>query len=334
MLQLSFFRYFVLNALLSAMSLALADGGGYALRAVSAGESLGSIANRYNISVNTLMEFNEFESATIYPGDIIRVPFSDATGGFIEAAPTPPPGFRLHVLAPGETISSVMEAYDLSLEALVGANPDISSLDRLPVGLELLIPPAAGLVITLEEGQSVLDLIKTYNVSPVDLVKVNQLESPEDLQPGTMVFLPGVRPIQVLERLAKVRELENTYIWPVSGRITSYFGRRNLGLGTSGFHRGLDIALPQGQSVVAARSGTVSFAGYQGNYGYLVKISHPGGTETRYAHNSRLLVSPGQYVRQGEVIALVGSTGLSTGPHVHFEIREQGTAIDPLSYLR
>ncbi|HEX7023121.1 MAG TPA: LysM peptidoglycan-binding domain-containing M23 family metallopeptidase [Trueperaceae bacterium] len=308
--------------------------GGYAIRTVQPGDSLGSIANLYNMSVEELADFNQLDTTLIHPGDVLRVPFVEARGGAAERAPKPPPGFHLHVLAPGETISSLTETYGISLEAIVGANPDISSLDMLPVGLELLIPPGEGLVVTLEPGQSVLDIVKAYGVSPMAIAKANDIDSPGDLQPGEMLFLPGVKPVAAMDRLAKVREMENRYIWPVHGRLTSYFGRRHLGMGTSNFHKGLDIAAPYGTPVRAARTGTVVYAGWSNaGYGNMVEIRHFGGAETLYGHFSKILVHVGQRVNQGEVIGRVGSTGISTGPHVHFEVHEGGRAYDPLSYL-
>lgn len=313
-------------------SVALASG--YAIRTVQAGESLGSIANLYHVSVESLMGYNGLTSPTIHPGDVLKIPYVEARGGAAEAAPTPPPGFRLHELSAGETISSLMSTYDLSLEAIVGANPDISSLDMLPAGLELLIPPGEGLVITLGSDQTVLDIVEIYGISPVVLAEANNLHSPADVAPGSMLFLPGVQPVASLDRLAKVRELANRYIWPVHGRLTSYFGRRNLGMGTSSFHRGTDIAAPYGTPVGAARSGTVTYAGWSNRgYGNLVKVRHFGGYETWYGHFSQISVSVGQHVNQGDVVGHIGSTGISTGPHLHFELHEHGHAIDPLTYL-
>lgn len=307
---------------------------GYALREVVAGDSLGRIAERYRVEVAVLRELNELGDDLIHPGQLLRVPIGDATGGLVEAAPAPPPGFRRHSLAQGETLSSIADRYGLGLEALVGANPDLSSLDRIPVGVELLIPDRYGLVVTFEDGASLIDLARRYGVDPVAVVEANGLRSPLDLRAGMLVFLPGVRPDEALERLARVRELENIYIWPLHGRITSYFGRRNLGLGTSSFHRGLDIAAPRGTPIVAARSGTVTFAGWSSQgYGYMVKIRHFGGEETWYAHQSEIFVEVGDAVRQGDVIGRVGSTGISTGPHLHFELHRRGEALDPLGEL-
>lgn len=319
----------------AAACLAVGTAQGYAVVVVQPGDALGSIAQRYGIGVEALSEANGLAGNLIRPGDVLNVPLQEARGGLAEPAPAPPPGFRRHTLATGETLSSVTSLYDLTITALVGANPDLSSLDRLPVGVELLIPPGEGLLVGLEYGVDLMDLLAAYGADPVAVARANQLRSPFDLRPGMLLFLPGVEPTAALERLAAVRELENTYVWPLHGRLTSYFGRRNLGLGTSTFHRGLDIAAPTGSTIVAARSGTVTFAGWstQG-YGNLVKIRHAGRAETWYAHASRVLVRVGQSVSQGEPIALVGSTGISTGPHLHLEIHVGGRAIDPLGELR
>ncbi len=117
-------------------------------------------------------------------------------------------------------------------------------------------------------------------------------------------------------------------IWPVDGPVTSGFGWR-----WGRMHQGIDIAVPTGTSVRASASGTVIHSGWLGGYGNLVVVDHGNGLATAYAHNSVLLVSVGQGVAQGETVALSGSTGNSTGPHVHFEVRVNGVAVDPLLYL-
>ena len=120
--------------------------------------------------------------------------------------------------------------------------------------------------------------------------------------------------------------------WPCRGRVTSPFGDREL-FGEDDFHRGTDIAVPLGTEIHAAANGTVSFAGEKGTYGNLVQIDHGNGYVTCYAHCSEISVTPGQWVDQGQTIALAGSTGRSTGPHCHFEIRWQGEPFDPQSCL-
>lgn len=124
-------------------------------------------------------------------------------------------------------------------------------------------------------------------------------------------------------------------MWPVSGgRITSYFGGRSDPFeGRSKFHEGLDIAADEGKSIRASADGTVVYASYMSGYGNAVIINHGRNLSTLYGHSSRILVKEGQKVKKGDVIAKVGSTGRSTGPHLHFEIRVGGQAVDPQKYL-
>lgn len=122
------------------------------------------------------------------------------------------------------------------------------------------------------------------------------------------------------------------FLWPVQGTITSPFGYRYI-FGETNFHRGLDIAAPMGTAINAAADGTVTFAGVRGTYGNLVVITHDNGFVTYYAHCSKILVEVGDEVTQGTPVAAVGSTGRSTGPHCHFEVRYENEPIDPLFYL-
>ena len=119
-------------------------------------------------------------------------------------------------------------------------------------------------------------------------------------------------------------------IWPTSVTyISSPFGWRG-----AGWHTGIDLAGPQGSPIYAYKTGKVIFSGWGNSYGYLVKIDHGNGVATWYAHSSKLLVKAGDTVTQGQTIALVGTTGNSTGPHLHFEIRINGTAVNPYPYIK
>ncbi len=123
-------------------------------------------------------------------------------------------------------------------------------------------------------------------------------------------------------------------IWPVSGAVTSGFGWRNSPWEDgSEFHPGIDIAAGIGTPVVATADGEVEKTGWSGGYGNIVQINHGNGIETIYGHNSRIAVSVGQSVKKGQVISYAGSTGRSTGPHVHYEVRVNGTAVDPIKFL-
>ncbi len=129
-------------------------------------------------------------------------------------------------------------------------------------------------------------------------------------------------------------EAVETVLWPVSGRISDRFGlRRHPILGVERMHNGLDIAAPEGTPVRAAADGRVTFAGWKEGYGYFVEIDHGDGLVTRYGHNRENSVEVGQRVARGQIIAKVGSTGLSTGPHVHFEVVRNGRPTDPLALL-
>lgn len=122
--------------------------------------------------------------------------------------------------------------------------------------------------------------------------------------------------------------------WPASGEITSPFGYRTHPIwGTTIYHAGIDIGVDEGVPVHAADGGTVVWSGWMGGYGYAVVIDHGNGLSTLYGHNSELVVSEGEAVGKGQVIAYAGSTGNSTGPHVHFEVRVNGDPVDPMGYL-
>ena len=143
------------------------------------------------------------------------------------------------------------------------------------------------------------------------------------IQPAVdKVVVKGTQATQVASRGGRSTGRLN---WPVTGSISQSYGGR---------HTGIDIAGPTGSSIRAADGGTVSFAGWQGGYGNFVIVKHSDGLVTRYAHCSKILVSSGQSVSQGQTIATRGSTGNSTGPHLHFEVMQNGSFRNPLSYLR
>ena len=137
---------------------------------------------------------------------------------------------------------------------------------------------------------------------------------------------------KIVERGTKIPP---TYIKPLSGgRLSSTYGRRKAPTkGASSFHKGTDWATPVGTAVVASAYGTVAKAGWGSGYGYVVYINHADGRQTRYAHLSKVLVKPGQVVAQGQKIALSGNTGVSSGPHLHFEILINGSQVNALKYL-
>ena len=147
------------------------------------------------------------------------------------------------------------------------------------------------------------------------------------------------RQLGVLESLISTRNLSRQIVpggRPVmQGWISSYFGHRaDPFTGRRAFHRGIDFAGPSGAEVVAVASGVVTYSKERFGYGKVVEINHGNGYVTRYAHNQRVLVAPGDTIQKGQPIALIGSTGRSTGPHLHFEVLKQGRAVDPMSFVK
>jgi murein DD-endopeptidase MepM/ murein hydrolase activator NlpD len=213
---------------------------------------------------------------------------------------------RLHVIRPGETLSEIAAAYGLSVDALRRGNR-LSPTGHLLVGETLRIPTAGTPAITESQPPSA-----SSEVALLLALQRHVERSPQ-------------APLKT----------RHGFIWPVEGQLTSPFGEREHAMGGGGaqFHAGIDLSVPPGTPVQAAQEGTVAFAGYNGAYGKVVKLEHADGFSTLYAHNSRLLVYVGQAIAAGQVICLSGSSGRSTGPHLHFEVHKDGWPVDPLPYL-
>jgi murein DD-endopeptidase MepM/ murein hydrolase activator NlpD len=220
----------------------------------------------------------------------------------------PHPRERLHVIRPGETLSEIADAYGLSIDALRRSNR-LSPTGHLIVGETLRIPTTAGTAASTESRPS-----SAASEAALRLALQRYFERPPEAALTT----------------------RQGFSWPVAGQLTSPFGEREPAMGGGGaqFHAGLDISVPPGTPVQAAQAGTVAFAGYNGAYGKVVKLEHANGFSTLYAHNSRLLVYVGQTIQAGQVICLSGSSGRSTGPHLHFEVHKDGWPVDPLPYLK
>jgi murein DD-endopeptidase MepM/ murein hydrolase activator NlpD len=188
----------------------------------------------------------------------------------------------------------------------------------------------------VEAGDTVTGISERFDVPLDDIVELNGLVDPDRLEVGQRLFLYGVEEVvRRLPRKAKPpvsRPTEDlpAFAWPMNeGIVSSGFGER-----WGRPHKGIDIAAAEGTPIYAAADGEVVFAEVSdGGYGKLVILEHRGKCLTVYAHNSRILVDEGQTVRQGAPIAEVGSTGRSTGPHLHFEIRIDAEAVDPLIHL-
>jgi murein DD-endopeptidase MepM/ murein hydrolase activator NlpD len=187
------------------------------------------------------------------------------------------------------------------------------------------------------KGEKLESIAELYQAKPEDLKKENGISWWHGLKVGDVLFIPGAKPSRMDEKWRSYFSHRGFFGMPFAswGRgWTSKFGKRTDPLtGEKGFHRGVDFKATYGVSVFAAASGRVIFAGVSGGYGNLIQIRHAEGYLTYYGHLSKILVKQGQRVRRGQLIGKVGATGRVTGPHLHFEIRKNGKAIDPLPLI-
>ena len=193
-----------------------------------------------------------------------------------------------------------------------------------------------GVYHTVQKGQTLYRIAKAYALDVKVLQRTNHIGDPSKLKEGTRLWIPGARRVlQIPSHTAKkktsptVKPRKGFFIWPAKGPLTSRFGMRN-----GRKHEGIDIAAPQGTPIHSAADGKVVFSGWgPTGYGKMVIIKHKHHLTTLYAHNSKLLVKKGSRVKQGQKISLMGSTGRSTGPHLHFEVRNDTPPKDPIKYL-
>lgn len=263
---------------------------------------------------------------------LLLVPFIPApqSGGPLTLPPGEPSlPYRSYTVRPGDTFVSIAERYGIPLPYLLASNPSTRPA-TLRSGQELILPDG-GVVHTVRQGQSLSDLARAYSVE-VTALRWDGAGGPP--RAGDHVFVPRPSTVPRSTALNLGADHGTRFIWPLRGRISSPYGwRLHPILGERHLHIGLDIAVPEGTPVHAAAGGRVVEAGWSGGYGILVVVDHDDDYSTYYAHLSALRVSLGQYVEQGQLLALSGNTGMSTGPHLHFEIRAGGQPVDPEIYL-
>jgi murein DD-endopeptidase MepM/ murein hydrolase activator NlpD len=265
-----------------------------------------------------------------------------------------------YIVKNGDTLSSIAEEKKITVETIKWANNLTSDLVR--PGQTLDIPPADGVLVTVKKGDTLSSLAKKYSASDQAIVDFNWLDYPFTLKEGSQLFIPeGRMPTTtvIANRSTPSSYVRNTSVpstnvgaadpnvgkflgWPVQngGKISQYY--------KGVYHRGIDIADSRLPKIVAPASGTVIFAGCYGtcpplgstyggsNYAWSIQIDHGNGYTTWYAHLKNIYVRSGQRVSKGQVIGQMGSTGRSTGPHLHFEVRKgsaYGTQVNPLYYV-
>ena len=254
--------------------------------------------------------------------------------------------FATHEVVAGDTPNIVAEEYGLEPSTLLWGNPSLSDeAQLLQVGITLTILPVDGVLHTVQVSDTVESLADTYGVEPQAIIDYedNHLEAwPHRPVPGTQLVIPGgEKPFLVWSYTPNSSSGQQTassfyqggivysglgrFVWPTWGNISQYYWWA---------HRAIDIAAPIERPVAASDSGTVIYAGWNTwGYGNLVVLDHGNGFQTWYAHLNSIWVANGQFVVQGSNIGGVGTTGNSSGPHLHFEIRYGGNLLNPLDYL-
>jgi murein DD-endopeptidase MepM/ murein hydrolase activator NlpD len=251
-------------------------------------------------------------------------------------------GMRQHTVSAGDTLYDIAAKYHISADTLVWANGLEENPDLLRLGQELVIPPVDGVLYTVAQGDTLESIAKKLSAKVANMTgfEWNQLDPQNPkITVGQKVMVvggvrpqpaaaPGVAPVPVLQTARAPGNAPRgggRFVWPSTGYVTQGFGR---------YHAAIDLASYIGNPVKAADAGYVAESGWSNvGYGYHIVIDHGNGYQTLYAHLSKMLVKAGQTVTQGQLVGAVGSTGNSTGPHLHFEVRLNGMAQNPFNFL-
>ncbi len=240
----------------------------------------------------------------------------------------------------GDTLSTIAAKFDLSIESVKWANPSIN-WQKVKPGVVVSIPPVTGVVYKVKAGDTVYSIAKKFETDAQGIVDfpMNTFSDDEtfSLVAGQTLIVPdGVMPDEIAPTLPRIATRltpdagavsgTGSFVWPGFGRLTQPF---------RWYHKGVDIANHDGGAILAADSGKVVVAGWTNSgYGNHVIIDHENGYHTLYGHLSTISVQTGQRIGRGGVLGQMGSTGRSTGTHLHFEIRTGGGNVDPLGYLK
>lgn len=258
-----------------------------------------------------------------------------------------------YTVVEGDTYWTIAEYYNMSLDELISANPSSDS-ENIQIGDELnLVVPKPFINVQVKRklvqeeqtafeteyqyvsymynDEQVVERSGQYGVSKIESIVTEQngIQIAKETVSESVISAPTTEIVTTGTQDPPPKKGTGYFINPLPGStISSRFGSRS-----GGFHLGQDMAKASGSSIKAADGGTVIFAGWSGSYGYMVDIDHGGGFTTRYAHCSDIYVSVGEKVYQGKVIAAVGTTGVSSGPHLHFEVRKYGSVVNPAAYI-
>ncbi|GHU75748.1 hypothetical protein FACS189461_2470 [Spirochaetia bacterium] len=237
--------------------------------------------------------------------------------------------YSTHQVVKGDTIGELAQNWGLNQDTLISVN-GIKSSRLLAIGQVLKVPNQDGIMYTVKNGDTLAALAEKYKTTEEELQTANELFSPE-LKTNVSLFIPGAR----LEAISLQEINGDLFNWPIRGYISSPYGYRISPIsGGRHFHSGMDIAAGYGLPIRAAMSGRVSVVGWDNSYGNYVVISHHSGYRTLYAHMSVIRVKSGAYVNTGDRIGDIGSTGLSTGPHLHFTVYKNGVTVNPRALLK
>jgi len=330
---------------------------------VKSGETLSDIALQYGgITTQDILRANELRDANrLAAHQILLIPNSperiEDTLGEVRTRKARVAAIReqvvpvkvsSYVVTTGDSLWSIANSQNLEVDTLVGSNVFKNSSVLHP-GMVLRIPNQDGVFYTFKAQDKIDNVARQYRVAVDRIKKVNPTVDLYSLKAGDEIFLPGARPEAIAEArrdsrtggASPSRSTSSTGVsarnlrWPVMGKINSAYGwRRHPITRRNDFHTGLDINAARGAVIRSAGEGKVVYAGWMGGYGRVVVVEHADGKSTLYAHCSSLLVSQGARVSAGQNIARVGSTGMATGPHLHFEVRSGNKPINPLPYLR
>jgi len=284
--------------------------------------------------VDTSKDVNISDSGDCLIPETSHVSVSDPSGDDSSSDET-----EVHVVKDGETIAQIADMFGVSVNTIRWAN-DLKVGDKLKDGEVLVILPISGVQHTVKKGQTLESIAKLYKADVGDIASFNGITEDSQLSVGDVLVIPdaemsdegGDKPDPNLKANTvkdqnyyashpSIKNAKGYFINPLPSQCyASGSCRKTQGLHD---HYAVDLGAPKGTPIYAAASGNVLFArtGWNGGYGNLVIIKHPNGTETYYAHQSKIATSAGDQVSQGDVIGYVGSTGHSTGPHLHFEVR-------------